>query len=34
MALFMLDTNMCIYLMKKQPEQVASRQSISPVLCR
>ncbi len=25
MALFMLDTNMCLYLMKKQPEQVASR---------
>lgn len=25
MALFMLDTNMCIYLMKNQPEQVAKR---------
>lgn len=25
MALFMLDTNMCIYLMKNQPEQVARR---------
>lgn len=25
MALFMLDTNMCIYLMKNQPEQVAQR---------
>ena len=25
MPLFMLDTNMCIYLMKNQPEQVARR---------
>jgi tRNA(fMet)-specific endonuclease VapC len=25
MPLFMLDTNMCIYLMKNQPEQVAKR---------
>ena len=25
MALFMLDTNMCIYLMKQQPEQVTRR---------
>lgn len=25
MPLFMLDTNMCIYLMKNQPEQVAER---------
>ena len=25
MALFMLDTNMCIYLMKQQPEQVTKR---------
>jgi tRNA(fMet)-specific endonuclease VapC len=25
MALFMLDTNMCIYLMKNQPESVAKR---------
>ena len=25
MALFMLDTNMCIYLIKNQPEQVARR---------
>lgn len=25
MPLFMLDTNMCIYLMKNQPEQVAQR---------
>ncbi|MDB5907948.1 MAG: VapC toxin family domain ribonuclease [Massilia sp.] len=25
MALFMLDTNMCIYLMRHQPEQVARR---------
>ena len=25
MALYMLDTNMCIYLMKNQPEQVARR---------
>lgn len=25
MALFMLDTNMCIYLIKNQPEQVAKR---------
>lgn len=25
MPLFMLDTNMCIYLMKDQPEQVAKR---------
>jgi len=25
MALYMLDTNMCIYLMKHQPEQVARR---------
>lgn len=25
MALFMLDTNMCVYLMKNQPEQVAKR---------
>lgn len=25
MPLFMLDTNMCIYLMKHQPEQVAKR---------
>jgi tRNA(fMet)-specific endonuclease VapC len=25
MARFMLDTNMCIYLMKNQPEQVAKR---------
>jgi tRNA(fMet)-specific endonuclease VapC len=25
MALFMLDTNMCIYLMKNQPEHVARR---------
>jgi len=25
MALYMLDTNMCIYLMKEQPEQVAER---------
>lgn len=25
MALFMLDTNMCIYLMKNQPESVAER---------
>lgn len=25
MALFMLDTNMCIYLMKNQPEKVAQR---------
>jgi tRNA(fMet)-specific endonuclease VapC len=25
MALFMLDTNMCIYLMKKQPDKVARR---------
>ena len=25
MARFMLDTNMCIYLMKNQPEQVARR---------
>jgi tRNA(fMet)-specific endonuclease VapC len=25
MALFMLDTNMCIYLMKNQPESVARR---------
>lgn len=25
MALFMLDTNMCIYLMKNQPEHVAKR---------
>lgn len=25
MALFMLDTNMCIYLMKQQPEQVMRR---------
>lgn len=25
MALFMLDTDMCIYLMKNQPEQVAKR---------
>lgn len=25
MPRFMLDTNMCIYLMKKQPEQVAKR---------
>jgi tRNA(fMet)-specific endonuclease VapC len=25
MARYMLDTNMCIYLMKNQPEQVARR---------
>ncbi len=25
MPLFMLDTNICIYLMKVQPEQVAKR---------
>ncbi|RYZ93521.1 MAG: type II toxin-antitoxin system VapC family toxin [Moraxellaceae bacterium] len=25
MALFMLDTNMCIYLMKNQPQKVAQR---------
>jgi tRNA(fMet)-specific endonuclease VapC len=25
MALYMLDTNMCLYLMKNQPEQVARR---------
>jgi len=25
MALYMLDTNMCIYLMKNQPEKIARR---------